>query len=73
MTWCFRSIKSTEEFDEYCRKHLLDVQKSMYTNKLEKKLLIAEMTLKKIAYNEDVGQSRSIAYKGLQKMRGLDE
>lgn len=47
-------------------------RKSNYIAKLEKKLLIAKMTLKKIAYNEDVGQSRSIAYKGLQKMRELD-
>ena len=35
MTWGFRVIKSNEEFDEYCRKHLLDVQKAK-NPKLEK-------------------------------------
>lgn len=73
MRWWLKEIKSDEELDEYCMKHLLDVQKSIHTKKLEKKLLIAQMTLKKIAYNEDTGQSRSIAYKGLQKMRDVEK
>ena len=41
--------------------------------KLSKQLEIAKMILKNIAYNEDIGQSRRTAFKGLEKMRELEK